>query len=248
MGSCPIALTFNGQHCCRGASQFSKRCRHCDIKSHGIQTSHDWGLLHPMPYIFRIHQLREAKYRTYFSVICMSSLCQMVFIFLKQDWFIVKQTLRNKIQWNLDQNYANLIRKFTLLPAPMCEYGWNVQVCTEWKSTCMTVTMVTCISSANKVNALYDKHIHALHDDVIKWKHFPCYWPFVRGIHRSPVNSPHKGQWRGALMFSLICALNKLLGVQTWGWLFEMPSLSFDVIAIYAQTSSMADTWKPSLP
>ena len=44
------------------------------------------------------------------------------------------------------------------------------------------------------------------HDDVIKWKHFPRYWPFVRGIHRSPVNSPHKGQWRGVLMFSLICA------------------------------------------
>ena len=35
---------------------------------------------------------------------------------------------------------------------------------------------------------------------------FPRYWSFVRGIHRSPVNSPHKGQWRGALMFSLICA------------------------------------------
>ena len=44
------------------------------------------------------------------------------------------------------------------------------------------------------------------HDDVSKWKHFPRYWPFVRGIHRSPVNSPHKGQWRGALMFTLICA------------------------------------------
>ena len=29
---------------------------------------------------------------------------------------------------------------------------------------------------------------------------------FVRGIHRSPVNSPHKGQWRGSLMFTLICA------------------------------------------
>ena len=43
------------------------------------------------------------------------------------------------------------------------------------------------------------------HDDVIKWKHFPRYWTFVRGIHRSPVNSLHKGQWRGALMFSLIC-------------------------------------------
>ena len=42
------------------------------------------------------------------------------------------------------------------------------------------------------------------HDDVIKWKNFPRNWPFVREIHRSPVNFPHKGQWRGALMFSLI--------------------------------------------
>ena len=31
------------------------------------------------------------------------------------------------------------------------------------------------------------------HCDVIKWKHFPRYWPFVRGIHLSPVDSPHKG-------------------------------------------------------
>ena len=42
------------------------------------------------------------------------------------------------------------------------------------------------------------------------WRHqmetFPRYWPFVLGIHRSPVNSPHKGQWRGALTFSFICA------------------------------------------
>ena len=29
------------------------------------------------------------------------------------------------------------------------------------------------------------------YDDVIKWKHFPRYWPFVRGIHQSPVS-----QWR----------------------------------------------------
>ena len=44
------------------------------------------------------------------------------------------------------------------------------------------------------------------HDNVIKWKHFPRYWPFVRGTHRWPVNSPHKSQWHGALVFSLICA------------------------------------------
>ena len=37
-------------------------------------------------------------------------------------------------------------------------------------------------------------------------EHFPRHWAFVRGIHWSPVNCPHKGQWRGALMFSLIWA------------------------------------------
>ena len=49
------------------------------------------------------------------------------------------------------------------------------------------------------------------HDDVVKWKHFPRYWPSEKGIHWSLVNSPHQGQWREALMFSLIC-------VWTNGW------------------------------
>ena len=49
-------------------------------------------------------------------------------------------------------------------------------------------------------------HICSTHDDVIKGKHFSHYWPFVRGINWSPENSPHKGQWRGALIFSLICS------------------------------------------
>ena len=45
-----------------------------------------------------------------------------------------------------------------------------------------------------------------MHENVIKWKHYRRYWPFVREIRGSPVNSPNKGQWRGALMFSFICA------------------------------------------
>ena len=32
------------------------------------------------------------------------------------------------------------------------------------------------------------------------------YWPYVRGIHQSPVNFRHKGHRQGALIFSLICA------------------------------------------
>ena len=45
-----------------------------------------------------------------------------------------------------------------------------------------------------------------LYDDVIKWKHFPRYCPYVRGIHRPPMDSPHKGQWRRAWIVSLIYA------------------------------------------
>ena len=48
--------------------------------------------------------------------------------------------------------------------------------------------------------------VQADHDDVIKWKPFPRYWPFVRGIHRSPVNSLHKGQDAELWCFSFICA------------------------------------------
>ena len=67
-------------------------------------------------------------------------------------------------------------------------------------------------------------HMHICHDDAIKWKYFQRYWPFVREIHRWPVNSSHKGQWRGALMFSLICALNKQLSKLSGGWWVEAPS------------------------
>ena len=46
----------------------------------------------------------------------------------------------------------------------------------------------------------------------------------ITGIHRSPVNYPHKGQWRWALMFSLICA---------WinGWINNREAGDLDAIA-----------------
>ena len=61
-------------------------------------------------------------------------------------------------------------------------------------------------SNIHCLTLIYVFWVEISHGGVIKWKHFPRYWPFVWGIHRSPVNSPHKGQWRGALMFSLVCA------------------------------------------
>ena len=78
-----------------------------------------------------------------------------------------------------------------------------------YANLCDTIFLVICQESfctrnhGNKI--MKYKVIVILHDDVFKWKHFPSYWPFVCGIHRSPVNSLQEGQWRGALMFSLIC-------------------------------------------
>ena len=73
----------------------------------------------------------------------------------------------------------------------------------------------------------------SVHDDVIKWKHFPRNWPFVREIHRSPVNFPHKGQWRGALMFSLIYAwINDWVNNREAGDLRRQPG-HYDVIVMW---------------
>ena len=72
-------------------------------------------------------------------------------------------------------------------------------------SAAILLTIYVNSSSLDGKYVRRDKQFLFPHDDVIKWKHFPRYWPFVRGIHRSPVNSTHKGQWRGAFMFSLIC-------------------------------------------
>ena len=67
-------------------------------------------------------------------------------------------------------------------------------------------------------------HYQSIDDDVIKWKHFPRYWPFVRGNHRSPVNSPHKGQWHEAFDVFFELRPNKRLSKQWWDWWFETPS------------------------
>ena len=98
-------------------------------------------------------------------------------------------------RWILSQRARNA--------EPWCLVLLNNQSTSWWLETPWGSCAVTLICWSNQQLQPHDS-THS-HDDVIKWKHFPRYWPFVRGIHRSPVNSPHKGQWRGALMFPLIC-------------------------------------------
>ena len=82
-------------------------------------------------------------------------------------------------------------------------------------------------------------HYKKVHDDVIKWKQFPRYWPLVRGIHRSPVNSPHKGQWRGALMFSLIYACSNGWANKRDGCDLRRYRTHYDVIVMW-----YSENWK----
>ena len=81
---------------------------------------------------------------------------------------------------------------------PWHHHGNYTPASTKLKGGYTGITLSVCPSVLPSQGQIF------YHDDVMKWKHFPCYWPFVRGIHRLPVNSPHKGQWRGTLMFSLI--------------------------------------------
>ena len=76
---------------------------------------------------------------------------------------------------------------------------------------------------------------------VFKWEHFLRYWPFVWVTHRSLMNSPHKGQWHRALMFSLICAW-------TNGWVnnrkagdFRRNRAHYDVIIMEGGDQSRCD-------
>ena len=59
-----------------------------------------------------------------------------------------------------------------------------------------------------------------IHDGVIKWKHFPRYRPFVRGIHRSGEFPTQRPVTRSFDVFFDL-RLNERLSKQSWGWWFE---------------------------
>ena len=78
-----------------------------------------------------------------------------------------------------------------------------------------------------------------IHDDVIKWKIFPRYWLIVRGIHRSPVSSPHKASDAELWWFFFICAsINGWVNNREAGNL-KLHRTHYDVIAMKRLGSSV---------
>ena len=128
-------------------------------------------------------------------------------------------------QWNSTTNVTItetvMIRPTLSIPS----IGW-MQHYVKWTRMCY-ISRVTIIPPMYYINRYHTSWIWTVkallpHDNVIKWKHFPRYWPCVRGIHRSPMESPHKGQWRFDVFFDL--RLNKRLSKHSRRRWFEMPS------------------------
>ena len=75
-----------------------------------------------------------------------------------------------------------------------------------WRYTCLLLLISMLWHRQAIFESKGDKLSSSAESRIRSWKHFPRYWPLVRVIHRSAVNFPHESQWRGALMFALICA------------------------------------------
>ena len=73
-------------------------------------------------------------------------------------------------------------------------------------------TIQLCCKNGNNTTTMEDttiflwrhSNLFSVHDAVIKWKLFPRYWPVVRWIHRSLVNSPRKGPGTQALVIFFV--------------------------------------------
>ena len=144
--------------------------------------------------------------------------------FLNQYWLITKDVMLHSHESNFTRSAPELLIR-------------------NMYSEIILLKLQTHLPGANELKS--DLYSIFSHDDVIKWKHFQRDWPFVRGIHRSPVNSPHKGQWRGALMFSLICArINGSVNNRGAGDL-SRHRVHYDVIVIIAASHP---TTRPTFP
>ena len=135
----------------------------------------------------------NTKYSVCINVACLFNMSQS---FKKHDLDFCRQMTESQS----DKALPEMLQIVTLVPMfEKLSVKWKTHFCwimiSPWQSY-LCEKKIYMIFTPRKIRISYD---------VIKWKHFPRYWPFVRGIHRSPVNSLHKGQWRGTLLFSLIC-------------------------------------------
>ena len=87
-------------------------------------------------------------------------------------------------------------------------------------------------------NNVREKCDEIIYHDVIKWKHFLRFCPFVRGIHRSPVVSLTKGQSRGPLVVPCCSLLSK----HSIYWQFLVPHVNWSRVFF---SNDLSNKWGP---
>ena len=114
------------------------------------------------------------------------------------NYQIMHQTKSNVLCTTSNVKYIN---------STSVEIDWSECRCETKQNAHMMIESLENPTQKRNLTKKSAKNHKTFHDDdVTKWQHFPRYWSFVRRNHRSPVDSPHKGQWRGALMFFLFAS------------------------------------------
>ena len=133
--------------------------------------------------------------------------CMFVDIYKDHVW-----SLKQKHSWRDEKRRLNL-------------HAYYVSMMTSSNGNIFRVTGHLCGNSPGTL-ILYPWWHHQMET-------FSALLAICAGIHRSPVNFPHKGQWRGALMFSLICT--RLNGWENNGEAgdFRRHRAHYDVTAMY---------------
>ena len=133
-----------------------------------------------------------------------------------QIFFAMIDTIHFKVgkwlRWTSSDYDRKLFHKFTKLITGLS--------CSFIPTDVIDFTLKKWLSQKLCSRFVLDSDLLRFHDDVIKWKHFPHYWPFVRGIHRSPVNSHTKASDAELWCFFYL-HLKKPLSKQSWGRWFE---------------------------
>ena len=86
----------------------------------------------------------------------------------------------------------------------------------------LLLARASCWKKTAKLSVIWNNFssCDVFHDDVIKWKYFPRYWPFVRGIHRGI----HRTKASDAELWCFLWSAPKRLSKQLRGWWFGTPS------------------------
>ena len=107
------------------------------------------------------------------------------------------------------QMISQTSQNIMLISCTLVNFSWhlNAREAIKWcMPAAVNVAKLDLVAGTFRHGCCLWSCLCTFHDDIIKWKHFPRYWPFVGGIYLWLVDSPQKGQWRGALMFSFIRA------------------------------------------